>query len=124
MTTFFKITVCTRFLSVNTSFIMCLYLQWIAEKLDFLANYYINRVSSSQDFIPLKCFYAVFQQIANRYDLGLSNEPLFIIIGQGAAKLRPFKVGSSKKIRPSTTLNPNLLSKREASKAILLDLQL
>ena len=26
------------------------YLQWLAEKLDFLANYYINRVSLSQDY--------------------------------------------------------------------------
>ena len=62
-------------------------IQWLAEKLDFLANYYINRVSLSQDFVSQKCFFAVFQLIANRYDLGLSNEPLFIIIAQGTAKL-------------------------------------
>ena len=42
--------------------------------------YYINRVSLSQDYITLKCSYAVFQCRANRYVLGLSNEPLFIII--------------------------------------------
>ena len=27
-------------------------IQWLAEKLDFLANYYINRVGLSQDYIP------------------------------------------------------------------------
>ena len=61
--------------------------QWLAEKLDFLSNYFINRVSLNEYYIPSKCFYAVFQQSANRYDLGLSNEPLFTVIGQGAAKL-------------------------------------
>ena len=34
-----------------------------------------------------------FKYSANRYGLGLSNEPLFIIIAQGAAKLRHVKVG-------------------------------
>ena len=57
---------------------------------------------------------------ANRYDLGLSNEPLFIIMGQGAAKLLPFKVGGQKKIPPRHISNPILLSKQEASKAIFL----
>ena len=35
----------------------------------------------------LSWYYAVFKLSANRYGLGLSNEPLFIIIAQGAAKL-------------------------------------
>ena len=43
-----------------------------------------------------------FKLSANRYDLGLSNEPLFIIIAQGAAKLWPIKVGDLKKIQDST----------------------
>ena len=33
-----------------------------------------------------------FQLNKNRYGIGLSNEQLFIIIAQGAAKLRPVKV--------------------------------
>ena len=61
-------------------------------------KYYISRVSLSQDYIASKCFYVVVQQSANRYDLGLSNEPLFIIIGQGAAKLWPVKVGGLRKL--------------------------
>ena len=39
----------------------------------------------------------VFKLSANRYDLRLSIELLFIIIDQGAAKLRRVKVGVSKK---------------------------
>ena len=50
-------------------------------------KYYINRVSLSQDYIPSKFFYDVFKYSANRFDLGLSNEPIFIIIDQGVAKL-------------------------------------
>ena len=47
-----------------------------------LHKYYIvNRVSLSQDYS------------ANRYVLGLLNELLFIIVGQGAAKLSPVKFG-------------------------------
>ena len=38
-----------------------------------------------------------FKSSANRYGLGLSNELLFIIIGQGAAKLWPVKVGDLKR---------------------------
>ena len=33
-------------------------------------NYYINRVSLSQDYTPSKCFYAVFQYSAIKCDLG------------------------------------------------------
>ena len=36
----------------------------------------------------------LFKLSANKYDLVLSNESLVIIIGQGAPKLLPFKVGS------------------------------
>ena len=39
-----------------------------------------------------------FNLSANRYGLGGLNEPLFIIMGQGAAKLWPVKVGVLKKI--------------------------
>ena len=67
---------------------------------------YIHRVSLSQVYIPSKCFYAVFQYCASRHDLGLSNESLFIIIGQGAAKLWPFKVGSQKKDSIPDQLEP------------------
>ena len=35
----------------------------------------------------LSWYYAVFKLSANRYGLGLSNEPYFIIIAQGFAKL-------------------------------------
>ena len=56
-----------------------------------------------------------FKMSADRYDLGLSNELLFIIIGQGAAKLWPFQVGSPKKIQPRNVLNPILLNKRKVS---------
>ena len=59
----------------------------IVSVLKVVHKYYINRVSLSQDYISSKCFYAVFKLSANRYDLGLTNEPLLIIIGQGAAKL-------------------------------------
>ena len=47
-----------------------------------------------------------FKISANRYDLGLSNELLFIIIGQEAAKLRLVKVGGPKKFpyKPLVTL--------------------
>ena len=62
-------------------------LQWFAEKLYFLSNYFINWVSLNKYYMPSKCFYAVFQQSAKRYDLGLSNEPLLIIIGQWTANL-------------------------------------
>ena len=37
-----------------------------------------------------------FKYYAARYGLGLSNEQLFVIIPQGAAKLRPLKVGGPK----------------------------
>ena len=86
--------------------------------------YYINRVSLSHNYILVKCYNAVFQKNVDRYDLGLSNEPLFIIIGQGAAKLWPFKFGSPKKIRPWTKSTSISISKGEGSKAIFSDLQL
>ena len=38
-----------------------------------------------------------FKLSANRYAFGLLNEPLFIIVGQGAAKVWPVKVGGLKK---------------------------
>ena len=53
-----------------------------------------------------------FKLSTYRYDLGLSNELLIIIIAQGAAKLWPVKVGGLKKIWPRTHSNPVLLSKR------------
>ena len=59
----------------------------IVSVLTLVHKYYINRVSLTQDYIPLKCFYDVFKYSANRFDLGLLNEPIFIIIDQGAAKL-------------------------------------
>ena len=59
----------------------------IVSVLRLVYKYYINRVSLSQGYIPSKFFYVVLQSSGNRYDLGLSNEPLSIIIGQGAAKL-------------------------------------
>ena len=43
-----------------------------------------------------------FKLRTDRYGLGLSNEPLFIIIAQGAAKLWPIKVGDLKKIKDLT----------------------
>ena len=61
---------------------------------------------------------------AKKYSLRLSSELLFIIIGQGAAKLWPFIVGSPKTIWPWTDSNPILHSKWETSKAIVSDLQL
>ena len=68
--------------------------------------YYINRVSLSQDYTS-KCFYTVFQYRVNRYDLGLPNELLFIIIGQEAAKLLPVKVGGPIKILVWAFPNPD-----------------
>ena len=59
----------------------------IVSVLTLVHKYFINRVSLTQDHIPSKCFDAVFKYSANRYDLGLSNEPIFIIIDQGVAKL-------------------------------------
>ena len=56
-----------------------------------------------------------FKLSANRYDLGLSNEPLFIIIAQGAAKPWPVKVGSQRQILLWAHLNPFLLSKSGAA---------
>ena len=85
-------------------------------------KYYINRVSLSQNYIYSKCYYTAFHESANRYDLGLSNEPLFIIMGQGDAILWPWK--APKKISPQYISKPVLLSKQEASKAIFSDLQL
>ena len=38
-------------------------IQWLAEKLDFLSNYFINRVSLNQDDIPSKWFYAIFSKV-------------------------------------------------------------
>ena len=63
----------------------------------------------------LCCF---FKLGANIYGLGLSNEPLFINIAQGAAKLWPVKVVGPKKIQSQSHSNLFLLSKREESKAI------
>ena len=40
---------------------------------------------------------------ANKFCLGISNELLFIIIVQGATKMRPVKVGVMKKIFLRTT---------------------
>ena len=59
----------------------------------------------------------------NRYGIWLSNEQLFLIIAQGAAKLWHVNVGGAKKIQPWTHSNL-LLSKRATSKAIFSDLQL
>ena len=50
-------------------------------------KYYIDRVGLSQDSIRYKCNYAVFKISVSRYGIGLSNELLFLIIAQGAAKL-------------------------------------
>ena len=53
------------------------------EKFTPLVKDYINRVSSSQDYLgTLK----VLLCCANRHGLGLSDEILFIIIAQGATK--------------------------------------
>ena len=65
-------------------------------------KYYINRVSLSQDCMYLKSAAMLFLKLnINRYDLGLSNEILFFIMAQGAAKLSPVKVGDQEKIRDS-----------------------
>ena len=40
----------------------------------------------------------LFKLRSNRYDLGLSNDLLFIIIAQEGARLWPVKVGGLKKI--------------------------
>ena len=53
----------------------------------------------STDYIYLKSTVILFfEKSPNKYDLGLSNELLFIIIAQGTAKLLPVKVGGLKKI--------------------------
>ena len=49
-----------------------------------LVKYYINRVSLSHVKSTTMLFFKIS---VNRYGIGLSNELLFVIIGQGAAKL-------------------------------------
>ena len=64
----------------------------------YLVNYHLSNVLTDvKNGILL-----VFELCTNRYGLGLSNESLFIIIAQGAAKLGPVKVGDTKKIQNST----------------------
>ena len=46
---------------LNTLFILESYTVVWDWNVTLLHKYYINRVSSSQDYIPLKCFYAAFQ---------------------------------------------------------------
>ena len=61
---------------------------------------------------------------AYRYDLGLSNELLFIITAQGAAKFWPVKVGGLKKDLTQVVSSLFLLSKKLMHKAIFLEFQL
>ena len=63
-------------------------IQWLAEKLDFLAVYDIKWRYIKWELCTLKMLiFYFFKLCAYRYDLGLSNELLIIIIAQGAAKL-------------------------------------
>ena len=50
-------------------------------------KYYINRVSLSYDHVLKSATMLFFKISTNRYGIGLSNELLFITIGQRAAKL-------------------------------------
>ena len=51
-------------------------------------KFFINRVCLSNDIVLLSATMLFFKlDTTNRYDIGLSNELLFVIIGQGAAKL-------------------------------------
>ena len=52
-----------------------------------------------------------FKLSTYRYDLGLSNELLIIIIAQGAAKLWPVEAGGWRQILLRAHFNPFLLSK-------------
>ena len=52
-----------------------------------------------------------FKLSANRYALGLSKQPLFIIIAQRVAKLWPVNVGGLKRILPRSPLNCGLGSR-------------
>ena len=54
---------------------------------------------------------------ANRYDLQLSNELLFIIIAQGATKLWPINVGGLEKYLFSPRLSSFLLGKKRVNSA-------
>ena len=60
-----------------------------------------------------------FKSSVNRYGLGLSNELLFVIVTQGAAKLWPVKVGSPKRIMLCSPLECGL----ESSPGFFFDLQ-
>ena len=51
-----------------------------------------------------------FKLSTYRYDLGLSNELLIIIIAQGDAELWPFKIGGLKKFHAQAELDIFLLS--------------
>ena len=73
-------------------------LQWFSFENQQSPVYVVNWHFSRCPDRCWKWFYPVFKLGANRYGLGLSNEPLFIIIAQGVAKLWPVKVGSLKKI--------------------------
>ena len=47
---------------------------------------------------PLKSYYALELLAPNRYELDLSNEVLYIIVGQEGAKIIEIKVGGQKRI--------------------------
>ena len=69
--------------------ILELVLQWLAEKLDFLAVFDLNWRYFEGELHTLKVLLCCFLSYVHigRYDFGLSNELLIIIIAQEAAKL-------------------------------------
>ena len=68
-------------------------------------KYYINRICLSYDYELKSATMLLLKISVSRYGIGLSNEPLFVIIAQGAAKVWHVKVGGPKRFdhRPIQT---------------------
>ena len=66
-------------------------------KAPLLHKPYWNRVTLSQDYVPLKSFKSLGLWSPNKHKVDLSYEALNIDFGQEAAKISEVKVGGQKK---------------------------
>ena len=74
------------------------HIQWLAKNWLFGSLLYKMGVLRMGVMYLKSAALLFFKLYAYRYELGLSNELLFIILAQGAAKLWPVKVGGWREI--------------------------
>ena len=71
--------------------------QWCAIEMQrLLHKHYVNGVTLSQDYSPQNTCQDVGLLAKNRYESDLSNEVLYILVGQETAKISEVKVGGRK----------------------------